>query len=346
MIDELMARIQTRFRTYVESGRSDHSLVLSDEAEDEARELWREEIATKTAITQTARPGVLEALAWLHWARYNALPQGVDRNDLQAAVIFFAIIYMVYPDGVPDQLRELLDSGHAPDVQDALGIPAQHPSSYVSDQYPSAVERYLAIVKEITPVSLPSEEKPDINGLREGDRVRLIKAFEGETSYYEVGKEGTVLVTKTSPADISVGRELDFHEVVIDGGGLIMVSGTDIQKIPGHAKVIYSDDGENVRIITNPEPITEDTETTTTAYVYNDSFRIVGRVASDGQIWDDSFRIVGRVASDGQIWDDTFRIVGRVASDGQIWDDSFRIIGKVDAAPLTFQGGSALLLLL
>jgi hypothetical protein len=252
MIDELLTRIQARFRTYVESGRSDDSLVLSDEAEDEARALWKEEIGTTSAITQTARPGVLEALAWLHWARYNALPQGVDRNDLQAAVIFFAIIYMVYPDGVPDQLHEILDSGHALDVQDALGIPAPHPSSYVFDQYPSAVERYLAIIKELTPVPGPSDGKPDINGLREGDRVQLIKAFNGETSSYDAGKEGTVLVTNTSPAHIKLERELDLHAVFIDGEGLIMVSGTDIQKIPGHAKVIYSEDGESVQVIVEP----------------------------------------------------------------------------------------------
>lgn len=31
-----------------------------------------------------------------------------------------------------------------------------------------------------------------------------------------------------------------------------MVSGTDIQKIPGHAKVIYSEDGESVQVIVEP----------------------------------------------------------------------------------------------
>jgi hypothetical protein len=57
------------------------------------------------------------------------------------------------------------------------------------------------IEAELTSVPMTSAEKPDINGYREGERVRLVNAFASESCRYEVGHEGTVLVTNTSPAE-------------------------------------------------------------------------------------------------------------------------------------------------
>lgn len=105
-----------------------------------------------------------------------------------------------------------------------------------------------AIEAELTSVPMTSAEKPDINGYREGERVRLVNAFAGESSRYEVGHEGTVLVTNTSPADVSLCRDGDLHEILMDGGGIIMTRGRNLEKIPGHAEVIYSADGERVHV--------------------------------------------------------------------------------------------------
>jgi hypothetical protein len=105
-----------------------------------------------------------------------------------------------------------------------------------------------AIEAELTSVPMTSAEKPDINGYREGERVRLVNAFAGESYRYEVGHEGTVLVTNTSPADVRLCRDGDLHQILMDGGIIIMTAGRNLEKIPGHAEVIYSADGERVHV--------------------------------------------------------------------------------------------------
>jgi hypothetical protein len=67
--------------------------------------------------------------------------------------------------------------------------------------------------------------------------------------HYEAGREGTILVTNTSPADVRVLREGDLHEVYVDNGGLILVSGRNIKRIDGRASVVYSSDGEHVHVV-------------------------------------------------------------------------------------------------
>jgi hypothetical protein len=101
---------------------------------------------------------------------------------------------------------------------------------------------------ELTSVPMTSAEKPDINGYREGERVRLVNAFVGESRRYEVGHKGTVLVTNTSPADVRLCGDGDLHEILMDGGIIIMTAVRDLEKIPGHAEVIYSADGERVHV--------------------------------------------------------------------------------------------------
>ena len=104
---------------------------------------------------------------------------------------------------------------------------------------------------ELTHIPMPSAQKPDINGLREGDRVRLIEAFDAPDDgvHYEAGSEGTILVTNTSPADVGILRDTDLHEVYVDNGGLILVSGRNIKRIDGRATVVYSSDGQHVQVV-------------------------------------------------------------------------------------------------
>ncbi len=102
-------------------------------------------------------------------------------------------------------------------------------------------------------VPMPSAQKPDINGFREGDRIRLVRPFKGETISYEPGRTGTFLITDTAPAQIRLARE-GFYEIFMDGpdGRLIMgLRNGDVERIPGHANVLYSADGEGFQIVRN-----------------------------------------------------------------------------------------------
>jgi hypothetical protein len=93
-------------------------------------------------------------------------------------------------------------------------------------------------------VPMPSEQKPDIDGFHEGDRVRLIKPFNGERVRLEPGRTGTFVITDTAPAQIRLGRQEGLYTVLIDGPDwrLIGVGRGDIKKIPGRMRVSYYDD--------------------------------------------------------------------------------------------------------
>ena len=109
---------------------------------------------------------------------------------------------------------------------------------------------------------MPSEQKPDINGFREGDRIRLVRPFNGETVSYEPGRTGTFLNTDTATAQIRLARE-GFYEILMDypEGRLIMVRNGLIERIPGHANVLYSDNGESIQIVYRPrEPVSSSIE--------------------------------------------------------------------------------------
>jgi hypothetical protein len=106
---------------------------------------------------------------------------------------------------------------------------------------PEAFQAWLSV--QLKHVPMPSEQKPDINGFREGDRVRLVRPFEGEQCTFDVGRTGTLLVTDTSPAQIRLARD-GFYEVFVDGadGRLIGVTEGSIEKTAGRARVVYDDE--------------------------------------------------------------------------------------------------------
>jgi hypothetical protein len=143
-----------------------------------------------------------------------------------------------YDTGKQALKREVKSARAAPLAGIGLSVPVPTTRSAEQD----------AIEAELTSVPMTSAEKPDINGYREGERVQLVNAFAGERSRYEVGHEGTVLVTNTSPADVRLCRDGDLHEILMDDGGIIMTAGRNLEKIPGHAEVIYSADGERVHV--------------------------------------------------------------------------------------------------
>ena len=98
--EQWMAAVQAR----LERVTTTHDLhpVLEETALYEARELSR---------TITDDPGSLPAmyiLGWLHWYRYQALPEGHDQQDLQAAVSMFTPCFMHGTSGLPGPLLPLL----------------------------------------------------------------------------------------------------------------------------------------------------------------------------------------------------------------------------------------------
>jgi hypothetical protein len=100
---------------------------------------------------------------------------------------------------------------------------------------------------ELRHVPMPSRQKPDINGFREGDRVRLTQPFRGETSSYEAGHKGVFLITNTATAHIRLAREVPLYVLFMDGpdSGLIEV-GDSIERIHGHFHVNYNNGNVNV----------------------------------------------------------------------------------------------------
>ena len=358
MIESLVDAVHGRFVKYAEGGWADGSLVLSDEAADEARELWSAAVGQSPAGAVPFK--VVNALAWLHWCRYYALPEGEDRDELQVATALFAHLYRIDPALVPEELREVFAAGSDHAMQDGVGIPALFPSSYVGQRYPSVRTRAVAdgpdwwehraaallrdagdepsqesldeivdllrqayaeypddsaerkrcgsslaavlrrrfeltgerddldeadsiepdpvqrmmllnfaedalrftsdqfgprpaewdkLEADLRNVPMPSARKPDINGFREGQRVRLRTEYHGSEVRYQAGHEGTVLITDTSPAHIRLVRESDLHEVLMDEGKIIVIEGALLEKIKGRAQVVYSGGGAQVRVI-------------------------------------------------------------------------------------------------
>jgi hypothetical protein len=144
-VGSLLADLQQRLVNYIRGERADQTLVLSDEAEANAYELWRAGLA---ASPDGSLPfDVVHAIAWLHFYRYLALPVGQDRSALQVAMVLFAHVYRVDPKRVPDHLLqmrvsdendELVIPGNVGYVQDKLRTPASELGSWSSISYPAS----------------------------------------------------------------------------------------------------------------------------------------------------------------------------------------------------------------
>jgi hypothetical protein len=110
---------------------------------------------------------------------------------------------------------------------------------------PDELKTYLD--DQLRDVPMVSWQKPDINGIREGDRVRLIADFNGDEVSYQAGATGTILIVNTAPSHIRLDREMGLHYILMDrpksDHAIIMVNRVTIEVIQGHADVIISTDG-------------------------------------------------------------------------------------------------------
>lgn len=69
------------------------------------------ELIALRALAPDTSPDLEVALAagWLHWARCLAGSPEQNRQDLLEALTWFALVYPIHPDGVPDQVRAFFD---------------------------------------------------------------------------------------------------------------------------------------------------------------------------------------------------------------------------------------------
>ena len=116
-VQELLAALSARIETCVEHG--DASGVLEASALDEAGELW-------LALQLEPEPQLeaLYILAFLHWCRYQALPEGLDHEDGAAALRFFEMVGRTRPDLVPPDVARVLGTSAPP-----RGGPGEDPAS-------------------------------------------------------------------------------------------------------------------------------------------------------------------------------------------------------------------------
>jgi len=148
----LLKEVRGRFLAYARGGRVEPWLVLADEAESAAKELWRAAGLTHPEGSFPHVPiGVVETIAWFHWSRYYARPVGEDRNDLQVATIMFAHIFEIDPKLVPDELHEILTAKNEFTMEDNTGIPAWYGESYVLRSYPSSLKILVQTPEEQAP---------------------------------------------------------------------------------------------------------------------------------------------------------------------------------------------------
>ncbi|WP_328322679.1 hypothetical protein OHA70_28185 [Kribbella sp. NBC_00382] len=108
----------------------------------------------------------------------------------------------------------------------------------------SPANRETYVAAQGSHVLMASWQKPDINGYREGDRVKLTEEYRGETGVYTEGSIGTVVITNTAPSSIRVARESHLLEVLMDTNGMIILDiDSNFTRIEGQVRVSYYDDG-------------------------------------------------------------------------------------------------------
>jgi hypothetical protein len=120
----------------------DLSPVLEETALEEARELTQ---------TITDDPGSLNAmylLGWLHWYRYQALPEGQDQQDLQAAVTMFTPCFINGMSSLPEPLLPLLANEAAPAATEMLQLTQRSGDQELLSATADLWQRILAVIPE------------------------------------------------------------------------------------------------------------------------------------------------------------------------------------------------------
>jgi tetratricopeptide (TPR) repeat protein len=113
-VDELVALSTARIGAFAQG---DATGVLDEQAPVDAADLLRQATAAGGGIAIE----VARVVALLHWCRYQALPEGRDQDDLQAALGLFTAIAEVDRQGIPEPVLAYLDRN----TSDSTGPSAQ-----------------------------------------------------------------------------------------------------------------------------------------------------------------------------------------------------------------------------
>src|SRR5215813_4687719 len=110
-MESLLAALGQRCRAFAVSG--DASLVLEESAASQAQQL------TQLIVSSGPPAGQVEvaahaALGWLHWYRFQVLPEGANQADLEAALQFFSTIVEIAPNMVPGPVLQHLTQVGSP----------------------------------------------------------------------------------------------------------------------------------------------------------------------------------------------------------------------------------------
>jgi hypothetical protein len=154
-IPDLIVAIEARIRAF-EAGEG--SGVLDPQALTMADDLMRH---VGSGDPYSMR--VAAAVARLHWCRYNALPEGQDQDDLQAALVGFARIIAVRPDLVPADVLRLFNAsppGAAPSDPREMTFVAAALMVHVQQTDEPAVLELAIVLAEAAVAATPAQD-PD-----------------------------------------------------------------------------------------------------------------------------------------------------------------------------------------
>lgn len=117
-MDRLQAALDARIQRYIATG--DSSAVLDPAALDEVAQLW-EATHSPGGVAPTVPLDVLTVLAYFHWSRYEALPEGQGGEDLEPACALFELLLERSPERVPDEILRLSGTTSPPKRTDEPG---------------------------------------------------------------------------------------------------------------------------------------------------------------------------------------------------------------------------------
>ncbi len=127
----LMA-LDARVKQSGESG--DGSLLLDPRAEDWAARL-RKALGTLDGSQRVHPAAVISVLAYYHWFRYQALPDGQNQRDLRSALTCFrALADQVPGPAVPADLRRILAPIRPPPANETARLMAEGAKAYLEFQ--------------------------------------------------------------------------------------------------------------------------------------------------------------------------------------------------------------------
>ena len=154
----LLMALDARVKQSGESG--DASLLLDPRAEDWAAQL-RKALSTLDGSQRVHPADVISVLAYFHWFRYQALPDGQNRGDLRSALTCFrALADQVPGPVVPADLRRILAPIHPAPANETERLMAEGAKAYLECQEsgePALLGVAVALTRDAVAAASPGD---------------------------------------------------------------------------------------------------------------------------------------------------------------------------------------------